>query len=89
MEEEGGIDRYRSGPSDAAGVSIDVQSCCGLYTLLSEALGHPKGVILNYSFSKIFQTHSLLSHSEKTIVEVVSDPSFLTGTAAANLQDYL
>ena len=45
MEEEGGIDRYRSGPSDAAGVSIDVQSCCGLYTLLSEALGHPKGVI--------------------------------------------
>ena len=33
--------------------------------------------------------HSLISHSEVTIVELVSDPSVLPGTAAANLQDYL
>ena len=33
--------------------------------------------------------HSLIIYSEVTIVEVVSEPSVLEGTAAANLQDGL
>ena len=33
--------------------------------------------------------HSLISYSEVKIVEVVSEPSVLSGTAAAHLQDDL
>ena len=33
--------------------------------------------------------HSLIIHSEVKIVEVVSEPSVLAGTAAAHLQNYL
>ena len=33
--------------------------------------------------------HSLISHSELKVLEVVSDPSVLAGTAAAHLQDDL
>ena len=47
------------------------------------------GNILNESFSKYFHMHSLISHSEVTIVEVVSENSVLAGTAESHLQDDL
>ena len=47
------------------------------------------GVILNDSFSNNFHMPSLISHSEVIMVEAVSYPSVLAGTAAAHLQDVL
>ena len=44
---------------------------------------------MNDYFSNNVHIHSLIGHSEVTIVEVVSEPSFLAGTAAAHLQDNL
>ena len=43
MDEERGIKRDRRRSIDATGVYPDVQSCCGLSTLISESLGKPKG----------------------------------------------
>ena len=48
-----------------------------------------RGSYLNDYFSNNSQMHSLIIHSEVTIVEVVSEPSVLSVTSAAHLQDDL